>query len=586
MGDRTNKRAGSAETGLLLVVIGLSLMIQYVQHGFGIHLSSVDDQTWFFSWLLPIRLAMMERMQGAILPENIQPPVSVLWLMVIGCLAMLCAYYMQITRGHVEEEEAPAKATCLACLCVLSSSTSNAGMVKNLMDNGIITSPFVQRTLLLVDRMLYVGELCAMKPQRVYHDGPVYLGYNVQMSAPHIHATALQLMADRVELWQKTLRQKTGVVDSSCRQQYEQAVKIEKRGKKREEERIPIAEKIRRNGLRCLDIGSGTGYMTSAMSVLASLALQTSCCGSGDDSTDMFPKDEVQDGATETLPTASLFEKEENAATKEEGGGFSAPSCRSVHVWGVEHIEELVISAREAVLRDPHCLLVEQEQGEKNKKHQNPMNAHPMKGDLPLVTLLHGDGLSLTCREKLPEKRIRSDGSRKKNKKNEGTKTSHVNCEQQIASETTTSSSSSSVAAAAAASASNSDQLPPFPFRFHIVHCGAAMETLAGAQALATSLLAPGGRMIVPVGPYPKLLPPPSPSPPLPRNSKVGLKLSSSSSRSSKELKVCQYLYVFDRVDDYNYAQDKEEEEMDFAVTKHRAVYYVPLIHEKEQMGV
>lgn len=100
------------------------------------------------------------------------------------------------------------------------SSSTNSGLVNNLVRNHIIKSARVEQALRGVDRGHYV-------PPRLrglaYEDSPQMIGYNVTISAPHMHATCLEVLADKL---------------------------------------IP--------GATALDIGSGSGYLTAAMSLMVS----------------------------------------------------------------------------------------------------------------------------------------------------------------------------------------------------------------------------------------------------------------------------------------------------------------------------
>ncbi|XP_019876007.1 protein-L-isoaspartate(D-aspartate) O-methyltransferase [Aethina tumida] len=92
-----------------------------------------------------------------------------------------------------------------------SHGKNNAEMVRNLKANGIIKSEIVENAMLAVDR----GNYSKNNP---YMDSPQGIGYGVTISAPHMHAHALELLKDRLV-----------------------------------------------EGNRALDVGSGSGYLTACM---------------------------------------------------------------------------------------------------------------------------------------------------------------------------------------------------------------------------------------------------------------------------------------------------------------------------------
>ncbi|KAF4663835.1 hypothetical protein FOL47_005544 [Perkinsus chesapeaki] len=70
-----------------------------------------------------------------------------------------------------------------------SSSTSNNGLIENLQRNGVITSSAVFQAMKSVDRGNYVND-----KSRAYEDSPQYIGHSATISAPHMHAHALELL--------------------------------------------------------------------------------------------------------------------------------------------------------------------------------------------------------------------------------------------------------------------------------------------------------------------------------------------------------------------------------------------------------
>lgn len=95
-----------------------------------------------------------------------------------------------------------------------SHGRSNFDLIKNLRDNNIIKSEKVESVMKQVDRGNYVSN-------NPYMDAPQSIGYSVTISAPHMHAYALELLKDRL-------------VD----------------------------------GEKALDVGSGSGYLTVCMSLM------------------------------------------------------------------------------------------------------------------------------------------------------------------------------------------------------------------------------------------------------------------------------------------------------------------------------
>ncbi|KAI8819676.1 protein-L-isoaspartateD-aspartate O-methyltransferase [Fimicolochytrium jonesii] len=94
------------------------------------------------------------------------------------------------------------------------SATSNTGLVDNLKHAGLISSPRVEQAMKAVDRGKYVE----LDP---YEDSPQPIGYGATISAPHMHASALQYL-----------------------------------------------EPFLREGDHALDVGSGSGYLVSCMARL------------------------------------------------------------------------------------------------------------------------------------------------------------------------------------------------------------------------------------------------------------------------------------------------------------------------------
>ncbi|KAI3385737.1 hypothetical protein SNEBB_011238 [Seison nebaliae] len=97
-----------------------------------------------------------------------------------------------------------------------SHGATNVELVKNLRGNGIISSDRVANAMMKIDRKNYV-----LDPSSAYYDRPQPIGYSVTISAPHMHAYALEVLKDHLK-----------------------------------------------SGNSALDIGSGSGYLTAAMATM------------------------------------------------------------------------------------------------------------------------------------------------------------------------------------------------------------------------------------------------------------------------------------------------------------------------------
>lgn len=67
-------------------------------------------------------------------------------------------------------------------------------MVERLQRYGVITSSKVAGVMESVDRALFVPD--GSSP---YDDSPMAIGYNATISAPHMHATCLQLLEENLQ---------------------------------------------------------------------------------------------------------------------------------------------------------------------------------------------------------------------------------------------------------------------------------------------------------------------------------------------------------------------------------------------------
>ncbi|RNA40950.1 hypothetical protein BpHYR1_044473 [Brachionus plicatilis] len=95
-----------------------------------------------------------------------------------------------------------------------SSGRTQVELINNLCNNGIITNQRVKNAMLAVDRSFF-------SPRNPYNDSPQYIGSNVTISAPHMHAYALEALSDKLV-----------------------------------------------EGAKVLDVGSGSGYLTACMAVM------------------------------------------------------------------------------------------------------------------------------------------------------------------------------------------------------------------------------------------------------------------------------------------------------------------------------
>ncbi|XP_077537226.1 protein-L-isoaspartate (D-aspartate) O-methyltransferase isoform X1 [Haemaphysalis longicornis] len=106
--------------------------------------------------------------------------------------------------------------SCLATFSMAwrSHGKNNLDLVRNLKQNGIIRSSRVEQAMSSVDR----GNYC---PHNPYMDSPQGIGYAVTISAPHMHAQALESLKDHLV-----------------------------------------------EGAKALDVGSGSGYLTACMGLM------------------------------------------------------------------------------------------------------------------------------------------------------------------------------------------------------------------------------------------------------------------------------------------------------------------------------
>lgn len=75
----------------------------------------------------------------------------------------------------------------------MSGISKNKALVERLQRYGVITSSKVGEVMETVDRALFVPDGSAP-----YDDTPMAIGYNATISAPHMHATCLQLLEENL----------------------------------------------------------------------------------------------------------------------------------------------------------------------------------------------------------------------------------------------------------------------------------------------------------------------------------------------------------------------------------------------------
>lgn len=117
-----------------------------------------------------------------------------------------------------------------------SSGTSNESLIENLWKNKLITQPLVKAAFLRVDRAHYA-------PSSPYEDRPQSIGHSATISAPHMHASAVESLLP-------FLLPRT---DDEPKQSAEG---------------VPSIVGQPRRPRRVLDIGSGSGYLTHVLAEL------------------------------------------------------------------------------------------------------------------------------------------------------------------------------------------------------------------------------------------------------------------------------------------------------------------------------
>merc|ERR1719217_658565 len=91
-------------------------------------------------------------------------------------------------------------------------------MVRRLKARGVVTADAVEKAMLATDR-------CNYAPRDAYADQPQPIGHQATISAPHMHAHALELLSER-------LYEGARVLDVGCGSGYLSAVMAEMVGPK------------------------------------------------------------------------------------------------------------------------------------------------------------------------------------------------------------------------------------------------------------------------------------------------------------------------------------------------------------------
>ena len=130
--------------------------------------------------------------------------------------------------------------------------TDNNSLVKKLQENEIVQSEEVSTAMLAVDRGRYVDH-------HPYEDAPQRIGFNITISAPHMHAHALELLKDTLK-----------------------------------------------PGCRALDIGSGSGYLTVCMALMVGPSGKVVGVDHIPELVELGKKNMQQDGRTDMMESGQI----------------------------------------------------------------------------------------------------------------------------------------------------------------------------------------------------------------------------------------------------------------------------------------
>ncbi|ETS84215.1 hypothetical protein PFICI_02240 [Pestalotiopsis fici W106-1] len=139
-----------------------------------------------------------------------------------------------------------------------SSGTSNETLVENLWRHNLLSSPVVKAAFLKVDRGHY-------SPRLPYEDSPQSIGHSATISAPHMHANAVESL----------LKYIVPIGGGGASEQLKDGEGEDlgppgRKDSKVDEELADLhALGVPGRPRRILDIGSGSGYLTHVMAELA-----------------------------------------------------------------------------------------------------------------------------------------------------------------------------------------------------------------------------------------------------------------------------------------------------------------------------
>jgi protein-L-isoaspartate(D-aspartate) O-methyltransferase len=154
-----------------------------------------------------------------------------------------------------------------------SSGSSNTALVENLWTNGMLSSPVVKAAFLRVDRAHYA-------PRKPYEDSPQSIGHAATISAPHMHANAVESLLPWVlpmpasaSSGSTELKDGLGAdisVNSDAEEQDSSSSSSSNNTKKRNFSPVPSTlQGVPGRPRRVLDVGSGSGYLTHVLAELA-----------------------------------------------------------------------------------------------------------------------------------------------------------------------------------------------------------------------------------------------------------------------------------------------------------------------------